>query len=49
MAHRRLLEELGQVEKVRGEFTDLLRRLETALTQAQVSGDNQKKNTDVTN
>ena len=31
------------MEKVRGEFTDLLRRLETALTQAQVTGDNQEK------
>ena len=34
----RLQQELGQVEKVRGEFSDLLQRLEAALTQAQVGG-----------
>ena len=36
-AQGRLVGELGRVEKVRGEVTDLLRSLDTALSGAQVT------------
>ena len=38
-AQGRLVGELGRVEKVRGEVTDLLRSLDTALSGAQVTID----------